>query len=307
MQKRYNLSSEYYKKIFKHRVQKISVDAGFSCPNRDGVKARGGCTYCNNDAFKPFYCSAQKTVTLQLLEGIKFFSEKYKTQKYLAYFQSFSNTYAPLHELKKLYSEALSVKGIIGLVIATRPDCIDEQILDYLADLSKDFFILLEFGIESTNDKTLEYVNRQHTYEESVKAVKMTKKRNLNIGLHLILGLPTENREIMLNHAKLISKLDFTFLKLHQLQIVKNTIMAFDYQKNPQNYDLFTLESYIDFVVEFLEYLNPKIIIERFTSETPSEMLIAPLWGRVKNFEIIHKIEKKLAEKNTFQGKKFTV
>jgi len=305
MKKRYKSASDYYKTLFKKRVQKISIDAGFTCPNRDGSKARGGCTYCNNDTFKPFYCSPEKSVKQQLNEGISFFAKKYKAQEYLAYFQSFSNTYAPIEHLKKLYSEALSVDGVIGLVIATRPDCVDEQILDYLHELSQKYFILIEFGVESTNDSTLEYVNRQHNYAATVKAVKMASERNLNIGLHLILGLPTENEEIMLKHAKEISKLNFTFLKLHQLQIIKNTVMAVDFQKNPQNYNLFELNSYIDFIVKFLEHLNPEIIVERFTSEAPADMLIAPKWERVKNFEIVHKIEKRLEELNTFQGAKY--
>jgi len=306
MQKQlYNSASKYYKKIFDKRVQKISIDAGFTCPNRDGTKGRGGCTYCNNDTFKPFYTSPKKTITQQLVEGIEFFAKKYKTQDYLAYFQSFSNTYAPLDELKTMYAEALDVQGVIGLVIATRPDCVDEQILDYLAELSKKYFILIEFGVESTKNTTLEQVNRQHTFEETKNSLKLASERNLQTGIHLILGLPNETEEEMLNHAVEISKLDFTFLKLHQLQIVKNTTMAKDFEQNASDYQLFSLDSYIDFVVKFIEKLSPEIIIERFTSEAPAEMLIAPRWGRVKNFEIVHKIEKRLKELKTWQGRKY--
>ncbi len=305
LEKRYNSSSEFYKKLFQNRVQKISIDAGFTCPNRDGKKGRGGCTYCNNETFKPFYCSPQKSIKQQLTEGIAFFSEKYKTQKYLAYFQSFSNTYASLDILKNLYEEALSVEGVLGLVIATRPDCVDVQILDYLSELSKKYFILLEFGIETTNNQTLTRINRNHTFEESKNALKLCSERNIMTGVHLILGLPTETNEIMLNHARELSKLDFTFLKLHQLQIVKNTLMAIDYQKNPNDYKLFELDEYIDFVISFLEQLSPKIIVERFTSEIPENMLIAPKWGRIKNYEIVHKIEKKLEQNDTRQGQKF--
>lgn len=301
----YNSSSEYYKKLFKRRAQKISIDAGFTCPNRDGKKGRGGCTYCNNETFKPFYTSPKKTITQQLEEGIAFFAKKYKAQDYFAYFQAYSNTYAPLDDLKKMYEEALSVDRVIGLVIATRPDCVNEEIMDYLAELAEKYFVLIEFGVESTLDKTLERVNRKHTFEETKYALKLASDRNIRTGVHLILGLPRETEKEMLLHAVEISKLDFTFLKLHQLQIVKNTTMAKDYEKNPHDYNLFTLESYIDFVVRFLEILSPKIIVERFTSETPSDMLIAPKWGRVKNFEIIHKIEKRLKEKQTFQGRLF--
>lgn len=304
MKNRYNSASDFYKTIFSYRVQKISVDAGFTCPNRDGTKARGGCTYCNNDAFKPFYCSPQKTVTQQLKEGIAFFSKKYKTQKYIAYFQAFSNTYAPLSVLKRLYEEALKVDGVIGLVIATRPDCVNTEIMDYIAELSKKYFILLELGIESVYDSTLELINRKHTFAESKQAIELANERNILTGLHFIMGLPGETKEMMLNYAKVISQLPFKLLKLHQLQIVKGTLMAKDYEANPQKYHLFDLDEYIDFVVDFLEYLNPEIIVERFTSETPANLLIAPKWGRVKNYEIIHKVQKRLMERDTFQGKR---
>ncbi len=305
MTKLYNSASDFYKKIFDQRVQKISVDAGFTCPNRDGSKARGGCTYCNNDTFKPFYCTSQKTITQQLSEGIDFFAKKYKTQKYLAYFQAFSNTYAPLDKLKKLYSEALSLENVVGLVIATRPDCVDEYVLDYLAKLSEKYFVLLEFGVETVYNASLERINRAHSFEDSVKALNMSAQRNLMVGVHLILGLPGETKQMMLDTAKEISKLPFTLLKLHQLQIVRGTQMFIDYSKNPQNYSLFGLDEYIDFCVDFLEYLKPEIYVERFTSETPKQMLIAPLWGGVKNYEIVHKIESRLRERKTFQGAKY--
>lgn len=304
MKNRYNSASEFYKTIFSQRVQKISIDAGFTCPNRDGSKSRGGCTYCNNEAFKPFYCSPKKTVTQQLTEGIAFFSKKYKTQKYLAYFQAYTNTYAPLPLLKSLYEEALKVDGVIGLVIATRPDCVDAEIMDYIAELSKKYFILLEFGIESVYERTLELINRKHTFAESKYAIELANERNILTGLHFIMGLPGETKEMMLNSAKVISSLPFKLLKLHQLQIVKGTLMAKDYERNSEKYQFFGLDEYIDFAVDFLEYLNPEIIVERFTSEAPSNLLIAPKWGRVKNYEIVHKIEKKLVERDTYQGKK---
>ncbi len=301
----YNSAADYYKNIFSTRVQKISIDAGFTCPNRDGTKGRGGCTYCNNETFKPFYCSPKKTITQQLTEGINFFAKKYKTQKYLAYFQAYSNTYANLQHLKSLYSEALAVDGVIGLVIATRPDCLDDQILNYLQKLSEKYFVQLELGVESTCDKTLEYINRGHTYAETITAVEKAADRKLNIGLHLILGLPGENEEMMINHAKKISKLPFNLLKLHQLQIIKGTAMARDYEQNPQNYKLFSLESYIEFVGKFIQFLRPDILIERFTSEAPADLLIAPKWGRIKNYEIVHKIQKYLSKNNIFQGEKY--
>ncbi len=302
---RYNSASEYYKKIFHKRVQKISIDAGFTCPNRDGTKGRGGCTYCNNNTFKPFYCSPEKSITQQLTEGISFFSKKYNAMEYLAYFQAYSNTYGNTEKIIKKYEEALSVEKVIGLVIATRPDCVDEQLLDYLADLSKTKFVLIEFGVESTKNKTLEIINRKHTFEDSVKALKLTHQKKIMTGIHLIIGLPEETDAEIINHAVEISKLDFTFLKLHQLQIIKNTPMATDYLANPSKYRLFKIDEYIDLVVKFIENLSPKITLERFTSESPEELLIAPKWGRIKNFEIVHKIEKRLSDLDTCQGKFF--
>ena len=304
-EKRYNAASGYYKKLFGERVQKISIDAGFTCPNRDGTKGRGGCTYCNNETFKPFYCSPSKTITQQLNEGIDFFAKKYKSQKYLAYFQAYTNTYASLDVLKKYYTEALSVDNVIGLVISTRPDCVDAEILDYLYELSKKYYIQIEFGVESTKNETLKLINRGHTYAETVKAVQMTADRGITTGLHLILGLPGEKKQDFINHAKELSKLPFTLLKLHQLQIIKHTAMARDYAQNPSKYKIFELDEYLNLVVEFLEYLRPDILVERFTSEAPADKLIAPKWGMIKNYEITHKVEKLLEKYDTFQGKKY--
>ncbi len=301
--KSYNDFSAYFKKQFKQRVQKIAVDAGFTCPNRDGKKGRGGCTYCNNDTFNPFYCSPKKTITQQLNEGIAFFAEKYKTQQYLAYFQAYSNTYADVKTLKKYYNEALSVKGVIGLVIATRPDCVDEEILDYLQKLAEKYYIVLEYGIETCSNDTLKNINRGHTFEDSIKALEISKNRGIHTGVHYIIGLPGDSRKDNLEHAKLLSDLPFETLKLHQLQIIKGTRMAKQYAENSEIFNLFSADEYINFAVQFAERLNPKIIIERFISESPSDMLIAPKWGGFKNFEITAKILKKFKEKNTWQGK----
>ncbi len=301
--KPYNDFSSHFKRQFKERIQKIAVDAGFTCPNRDGKKGRGGCTYCNNDTFNPFYCSPEKSITQQLNEGISFFSEKYKTQKYLAYFQAYSNTYADLNTLKKYYSEALSVPGIIGLVIATRPDCINQEILNYLQQLAEKYYIVLEYGIETCSNETLKNINRGHTFEDSIKVLEMSKNRGLHVGIHYIIGLPGDSREDNLTHAKILSDLPFETLKLHQLQIIKGTKTAKQYAENPEMFDLFTADEYIDFVVKFTERLNPEIIIERFISESPSDMLIAPKWGGLKNFEITAKILKKFKEKKTHQGR----
>ena len=301
--KRYLDYSSFIKSTFGERVQKISLDIGFSCPNRDGSKGYGGCTYCNNNTFNPDYCEPTKSITQQLEEGISRFSKIYKSQYYFAYFQAYTNTYTDLESLKKMYREALSVPKVVGLVIGTRPDCISEEIIDYLSVLSKKYFISLEFGVESTLNSTLKKVNRCHTYEETKATYELCKNKGFHLGAHLIIGLPGETKEDLLNHAIEISKLPIDTLKLHHLQIVKQSIMAFQYKNNPENFNLFTSENYIDFITDFVGLLRPDIIIERFVSEAPQDLLIAPKWNGLKNFEIVAKIDQKLAEQNTWQGK----
>lgn len=301
--KRYLDYSSFIKSQFGERVQKISLDIGFSCPNRDGTKGYGGCTYCNNNSFNPDYCKPEKNIKEQLEKGISFFSKKNKITHYLAYFQAYTNTYSDIESLKNLYEEALKVPGVIGLAIGTRPDCITDEIIDYLSFLSKKYFISLEFGVESTLNKTLRNVNRCHTFEETKEAFNKCKNKGFHLGAHLIIGLPGETKRELLNHATEISKLPIDTLKLHHLQIVKNSVMAVQYKRNPENFKLFTSKDYIDFITEFIGYLRPTIIIERFISEAPKELLIAPKWNRIKNFEIVAKIDKKLTEKNMWQGK----
>jgi len=300
--KRYLDYSSFIKLKFGERVQKIALNIGFSCPNRDGLKGYGGCTYCNNNTFNPDYCEPEKSIKQQLEHGIDFFSKKKKNNKYLAYFQAYTNTYSDIKSLKKMYEEALRVPKIVGLVIGTRPDCISDEIIDYLSFLSKKYFISLEFGVESTSEKTLLNVNRCHTFEDTKVAFERCKNKGFHLGAHLIIGLPGETKKVLLQHAKEISKLPINTLKLHHLQIVKNSVMAVQYNRNPENFNLFTSENYIDFITEFISYLSPNIIIERFVSEAPKDLLIAPKWGNLKNFEIVAKIDKKLIEKNSWQG-----
>lgn len=302
-ERRYNDYTNFFKNKFNQRVQKISVNAGFSCPNRDGTKGTDGCAYCNNRTFNPFYCEPEKPISQQIEEGIAFFSKKYKTQKYLAYFQAFTNTYAPLEVLKKLYNEALQNLNVIGLVIATRPDCISEEVLSYLEELAEKYYIVLEYGVESCSDESLELLNRGHNFEEVVKTLKMTAGRGIHVGVHLILGLPKETKETMLNHAKILSKLPIETIKLHQLQIVKDTPLAKMFEEEPEVFNLYSPEEYIDLAIDFIEILNPEIVVERFTSESPQELLISPQWGGLKNFQIVAKIEKRLKERDTWQGK----
>lgn len=303
--KRYSDYSSFIKNHFGERVQKVSIDTGFTCPNRDGTKGVGGCTYCNNNTFNPYYCKPSKSITQQLDEGISFFSKKYKTQKYLAYFQAYTNTYADINLVKELYTEAISHPKVIGLVIGTRPDCINEDLIIFLSNLSKDYYISLEFGVESTLNRTLDLINRCHTFEETKVAYELAKNKGLHLGAHMIIGLPGETREDILHHAKELSKLPINTLKLHQLQIVKHTMMALQLKEKPEMFTLFSAEEYIDLITDFVALLRPDIIVERFISESPAHLLVAPKWNNMKNFEIVAKIDKRLVEKDLWQGKHY--
>lgn len=301
--RRFNSYSTYMKKEFGSRVQKISIDAGFSCPNRDGKISTGGCTFCRNDAFNPSYCRPDKSVRQQIEEGIEFHHRRYRRAKsYLAYFQAFSNTYKPINELEKLYREALSVDGVIGLVIGTRPDCISEETLDMLRGLSTT--VILEYGVESVYDQTLTRVNRGHDFTTAKKAIEITNKYGFHCGGHFIFGLPGETREMMLHAADIISELPLTTVKFHQLQIFKDTKMADEYLANPTDFHLFTLEDYIEFVIDFIERLNPNIVIERFAGEVPPRYLVSKPWLNLRYDQVLSLIEKRLEERSTYQGKK---
>ena len=260
---------------------------GMSCPNRDGTIGKGGCTYCNNLSFVPEYCRPDLTVAEQLEQGKLFFGRKYPQMRYLAYFQAYSNTYAPLEVLKKHYEEALMVDKIVGLVIATRPDCVSEELLDYLGELSQRYFVMVEYGVESCIDRTLKRINRGHDFACSVKAIKCTAKRKIHVGVHLILGLPGESRKEMLNQADEISALPVDVVKLHQLQILKGTRMEKDYQESPSDFHLFSPEEYARLVVEFLQKLRSGIAVERFTNQSPPHLLATEGWG-LKNHEFVH-------------------
>jgi radical SAM protein (TIGR01212 family) len=302
--RRFNSYAGYIKRKFGGRVQKLTLDAGFTCPNRDGSISTGGCAYCNNDSFNPSYCTPQKSITQQLNEGIEFHNFRYRrVEKFLAYFQAFSNTYAPLPKLKELYGEALSHPKVSGLVIGTRPDCVDEEKLDYLAEFAKEYYVSVEYGVESCYNETLKRINRGHTFEKSVWAIKETAKRNLNVGAHFIIGLPGESKENLIDQTKRISQLPLTTIKFHQLQIVNNTTFALDYKKNPQNFNFFGLDEYLELMVEIVERINPSIVIERFTGEASPKTLIAPIWGKYRSDQLLVKFEKLLEEKDTWQGK----
>lgn len=304
----YKSYGAWMKNRFGCKVQKISIDAGFSCPNRDGKIGRGGCIYCNNATFNPDYCTntagrvsqeerillTTENIKSQLEKGKEFFSRKYPEMKYIAYFQSYTNTYDDIEALKQMYEAALSVPDVVGISIATRPDCVSDELLDYLEELSHRTFLTMEYGVESLNDKTLKIINRGHTSECSINIIRNTHARGIIVCAHLILGLPGENREEILRQEEIINSLPIDFLKLHQLQITKGTIL----EHRPdlvEQCTLYTPEEYIDLVVEYLSHLRSDIIIERFTSQSPAELLVAPRWG-LKNYEFTNLLNKRLAE-----------
>ena len=320
--KRYNSFVGYFKRKYGERLQKIVLDAGFTCPNRDGKVGRGGCTYCDNAAFHPSYSTAGKSLHQQLDEGIEFHKVRYRTtEHYLAYFQSFSNTYAPLERLTSLYEEALRHPDVVGIVIGTRPDCVDEQKLDYLAELSRGNIladwrrslsdgqertapiIIVEYGIESCYDQTLARINRGHDFETARMAVQMTADRGLDVGVHFILGLPGETRQMMLDSCALINALPIRSVKFHQLQIVKGTRMEAEYAECPQDFERFSLEEYLDFFVDMLERLRPDLFIERFVGEVPPRFVNETPWGLIRNVELLRLLEKRLQERDSWQGK----
>mgnify|MGYP003590891501 CR=1 FL=1 len=279
--------------IFPFRVQKISIDAGFSCPNRDGRIGTGGCIFCDNRTFNPAYCEREKSIARQITDGKDFFAHKYPDMKYLAYFQAFTNTYAPIEKLRQMYEEALAQENVVGLVIGTRPDCVDDALLDYLATLSCQTFVMVEYGIESTNDETLKRIHRGHNFACAQTAIQHTAERNIYTGGHIILGLPGEGPDESLRQAPIVSQLPLTVLKLHQLQIIRGTQLAREYQQNP--FHLYTVDEYIDLIIRYIQRLRKDLVLERFVSQSPQEWVIAPHWG-LKNYEFTNLLNKRIRE-----------
>ena len=297
--------TSFLRQHFPYKVQKILINAGFTCPNRDGTKGWGGCTYCNNQTFSPDYCRTDKSVTAQLEEGKHFFAGKYSQMKYLAYFQAYTNTYAQTDCLKKMYEEALNVDDVVGIIIGTRPDCMPDDLLQYLAALSKKTFLMVEYGIESTNDMTLQRINRGHTFAETVETIKRTVSSGIMTGGHVILGLPGEPLEDISKQSELISKLPLTTLKIHQLQLIKGTKMAGEYAEHPEDFHVFSdVNTYIELVIDYVEHLRPDLVLERFVSQSPKNLLIAPDWG-IKNYEFTARLQKMMNERGAYQGRLF--
>ena len=304
--KRYNTFAGHYHRKYGERLQKLVLDAGFTCPNRDGTVGTGGCTYCDNAAFHPGYSVPGKSLFQQIDEGIEFHRRRYpRVRHYLAYFQAYSNTYAPLDRLRSLYEEALSHPAVAGLVIGTRPDCIDEAKLDYLARLAQDKVVVVEYGIESCYDATLKRINRGHGFECARKAVRMTADRGIDVGAHFILGLPGETREMLLDQCATISGLPLTSVKFHQLQIVKGTRMEKEFATAPEEFLRLGLDDYLDLVIDILERLRPDLYIERVAGEVPPRFVSETPWGLIRNDGILKLLDKRLEERNTYQGIKY--
>lgn len=294
--------ASFLSRHFSGKVQKISVNAGFTCPNRDGTLGRGGCTYCNNQTFSPGYCAPQETVGEQLERGKAFFARKYPDMEYVAYFQAYTNTYAGLSRLRSLYEEALNTEGVAGIVVGTRPDCVPDALLDYFEQLSRQTFVLIEYGVETTNDETLRSIRRGHDFACAADAIRRTAARNILVGAHLIMGLPGETKAEMRERAAEMSRLPIDTLKLHQLQLVRGTRMARAFEERPQDFHIFSAAEYADLVVDFLERLRPEIAVERFVSQSPKALLIAPDWG-LKNYEFATAVKHRLKARGTWQGR----
>ena len=304
-ERRFNAYSDYFRRQFGTRVQKITIDAGFTCPNRDGLRGTGGCTFCNNQAFTPRYNRPGIPIREQIARGMEFHRTRYrKATSYLAYFQSYSNTYAELETLQGLYEEALKVNGIIGIVVGTRPDCVDAAKLDYLAELGKQTYVVVEYGIESMFDHTLERVNRGHNVETSAWAVRETARRGIRVGGHLIVGLPGEGKADFLETVDRISRWPLNSIKFHQLQLIRGTVMEQEYHNHPGDFHLFAMEDYLDFMVDYIERLHPSIAIERIAGETPPRFAVTRPWGHRYDVVLRH-FEYLLESRDTWQGKHY--
>ena len=306
MSDRYYSYKQFLLEHFGEPVLKLPIDAGFSCPNRDGTVGTGGCTYCLNEAFSPRYCSSEKDILQQIDEGIEFHRQRGRESNiYLAYFQSFSNTHAPLEKLRELYETALSHPKVKGLEIGTRPDCVDEEKLNYLKTLSQKHFISVEYGIESCYDRTLQRINRGHDFATAQRAVEQTASKGLHTGAHFIIGLPGETVEDWLNGIELMNQLPLNSIKFHQLQIIKGTAMEQDFKEHPEEFTPLDMNSYIDLMVEMIKRLRPDISIERFAAEVPPKYLSANPWQLQRYDVILQRIRQRLEELDVWQGECF--
>ena len=307
-ERRFNSYAAYFRRVFGHRMQKVTINAGFSCPNRDGKISTGGCTFCDNAAFTPSYCDSAKSITQQIDEGIEFHRKRYRTaQQYLAYFQSFSNTYAPLERLRECYDEALAHPDIAGIVVGTRPHCVDEQKLDYFAELSRKKYVTIEYGVESCYDETLRRINRGHDFATAERAIRMTAERGIHCGAHFILGLPGESDEMLIEQVERINALPLTTIKFHQLQLFRGTPLAREWDEHPERFRFWTIEEYLDLFVEILRRLRPDIVVERFAGEAPPRYHHTEGWGLVRNEQLLAMLDKRLEQRGVHQGDIFNI
>ena len=318
MDKRYNSYAGYFREKYGERLQKLVIDAGFTCPNRDGTVGTGGCSYCDNAAFHPGYSTPGKSIAQQLDEGISFHQVRYRgASHYLAYFQSFSNTYGPVARLRQVYNEALAHPRVVGLVIGTRPDCIDNARLDLLEEIRdtpmagkeppfRTPVIQVEYGIESCYDATLEHIGRGHGFECARRAVEATAARGFDVGAHFILGLPGETRQMLLDQCSAINSMPLHSIKFHQLQLVKGTRMEAEALEHPERFLQWTLDEYLDFVIDILERLRPDLYIERVAGEVPPRFVEKSRWGLIRNFQILHLLDARLEARDTCQGALWT-
>lgn len=293
--------AQFLSEHFDCKMQKIAVNAGFTCPNRDGSKGRGGCTYCNNQTFNPAYCTPSQSITDQLEEGKRFFGKKYPDMRYLAYFQAYTNTHGDIDRIMEMYREALAVDKVDGIIIGTRPDCMPDELLTQLAELHKSHWIMIEYGAETAHNNTLDFINRCHSWEDTTDAVMRTHNAGIPCGLHLILGLPGEDESMILDTIKQVSRLPLDTIKLHQLQLVRGTRMAKDIEDGLYNVTHFSVEEYISLCCKVIQLTSPSIAIERFVSQSPDNLLISPRWG-LKNYEFTNLLNNAIKKLGVKQG-----
>jgi len=300
MSKYYFSYRDYLKQLFPFRVYKIGLDAGFTCPNRDGSVAYGGCVYCENRSFSPNSKDAKRSVSEQIVSGMEFYRRHFKAEKFIAYFQAYTNTYGPISLLDNLYREALTFPDVVGLSIGTRPDCLPDEIIDLLSCYSKKTHLWVEIGLQSMHEDTLKWMNRGHSFDQFVDAITRVKLKGLRVCVHVILGFPGETHEMMMQTADILAGLNIDGLKIHHLYVAENTMLEKMYEKGGMN--LLSLDEYIQIVCDFLERIPPNVAIQRLTGELTGDYLIAPKWGASK-MVILTAIENEFARRNSFQGK----
>lgn len=299
----YNDYGSFLEKKFGEKVYKISLDAGFTCPNIDGTITVGGCVYCNNESFSPPLQQGLTDLEEQFVLGIERTRRRFKAEKFIAYYQAYTNTHAPVECLEQMYREALKYPEIVGLSIGTRPDTVDDEKLDMIEELAREVFVSIEYGLQTVSNDTLHWINRGHTYEDYLKAVEMTQNRGIHITTHIMLGFPTEDRAQMLASAAEMNRLGINGIKLHNLLVTRNTGLEIIYKEN--QFHVFEYEEYLNLVCDYLELLSPDIVVERFFATAPDKYLIAPRWNRSPS-QMVTDLARVFEERGTRQGTRYT-